>query len=131
MQEEQYTEKVSGMDRKVYGDRAAAGQYMVKLESICRLYRAINTQDADCMPQSLKSGHILYKASAATTLQQEREASRLLQMLHLLVTDSKSNAHMLAAVWFLHGFCHSSSRRVRPLEIVLMHCVFNTCSNTQ
>lgn len=116
LQEEQYTERVSGTDRKVYGNQAAASQYMLKLESICCLHRAIHAQDIGCLPQCLKSGQRLYKASVNTTLQHEREASRLLQLLHLLVTESKSNAHMLAALWFLHGFCQPSSKLVRCLS---------------
>lgn len=116
LQEEQYTERVSGLDRKVYEHQAAASQYMLKLDSICRLHKVINAQDLGCLPQCLRSGQRLYKASTNTTLQHEREASRLLQLLHLLVTESKSNAHMLAALWFLHGFCQPSSKLVRRLS---------------
>ena len=104
----------------MYTQQAAAQKYMATLEHVCRLYKAVMTQDKSLFPTGLQSGKNHVNVTQATSSQHERQISRLFQALKLLDGGS-SSPYLMPAVLFLHIYCKDGSQEV---ALSAMHALF-------
>ena len=126
MQENRYTEMVKGQEQLVYTHQAAAQKYMATLEHVCKLHKAVMTQDKSLFPTSLQSGKNHVNVTQATSSQQERQISRLFQALKLL-DGGGSSPHLMPAVLFLHIYCKNGSQEVALYASLCTTLWFRTC----
>ena len=114
MQEKDYTELVAAHQQRVYVNQAAAQKYMKRMEHLCKLYKAVSTQNIVDFPTGLQSGRNHVHVNQPTTAQQQKQISRLFLSLKLLETGVGST-HMMPALFFLHMFCKDGSQEVGKL----------------
>ena len=132
MQENRYTEAVKGNQLLVYTSQPAAQKYMATLEHVCKMYKAVVTQDKSLYPTSLQSGKNHVNATQSTSLQQEKQISRLFQALKFLDAGVSSLLnHFMPAVLFLHAFCKDGSQEVVPqtMQAMSMRLSALSCRN--
>ena len=101
LQEKDYTKLVATHHQHVYANQAAAIKYMDSMEHLCKMYKAVITQNRADFPTGLQSGGIHDKQR--TNAQQEKQISRLFLSLKLLEAGVHST-HMMPALIFLHTF---------------------------